>query len=197
MHKPFAPACERNAEPILQALRQYLPEHAEILEIASGTGQHAVHFCQAQAGWQWQCSDRAENIAGIASWLAELPHGRLPVPLTLDVLQGMWPTEKFDAIFSANSLHIMPWEAVLALFQQLGGLIRSGGHCLIYGPFNYAGEYTSPSNAAFDLWLKQQAPHQKIRDFEAVDALAQSAGLKLLADHAMPANNRLLCWQKD
>lgn len=194
-NKPFAPACERNAEPIYSALQKHLPADASILEIGSGTGQHAAYFAARQPHWQWQCSDQAEQLRGIAAWLDELPAGQLPPPLELDVLNGVWPQSQYDAVFSANTLHIMPWEASLALFRQLPQLLNPQGKLLIYGPFNYAGQFTSASNAQFNDWLKQHAPHQGIRDFEAVDQLARQAGLQLIADQAMPANNRLLCWQ--
>lgn len=194
--KPFAPACERNAPHIYEILQKHLSDDASILEIGSGTGQHAVYFAQQGRNWHWQCSDRAEYLPGIRDWLNEIPGKPLPEPLELDVFSPRWPQQSFDAVFSANTLHIMPWEGCVALFSRLADRIKAGGKLLVYGPFNYAGEYTSPSNAQFDVWLKQTAAHQGIRDFEAVDALAQKAGLKLLNDHDMPANNRLICWQK-
>lgn len=198
MTRPFAPACERNAEPILDRLRTHLPAQAHILEIGSGTGQHALHFATAMPAWRWQCSDRNENLPGIAAWLDDLPPERRLEPLALDVFSGPWPPHaRYDAIFSANTLHIMPWEASPILMREAAKCLRPGGKLLIYGPFNYNGGYSSPSNAEFDGWLKQHAPHQGIRDFEAVDALAQDAGLRLLEDHGMPANNRLLCWQRE
>ncbi len=196
MTRPFAPACERNAEPILACLRQHLPSHANILEIGSGTGQHAVHFSRAMPHWRWQCSDRAENLPGIRAWLDDLPEAQRLPPHALDVLHGPWPERQFDAIYSANTLHIMPWEASPQLFQHAAERLLPEGKLLIYGPFNYDGQFSSPSNAEFDQWLKQSAPHQGIRDFEAVHALATRAGLSLAQDHAMPANNRMLCWQR-
>ncbi|MGJ8668343.1 MAG: DUF938 domain-containing protein [Oceanococcus sp.] len=197
IEKPYAPACERNAEAIYQVLQQHLPSTAHILEVGSGTGQHAVTFAQQQSHWLWQCSDRAEQLPGIGAWLEELPAERLPAPMALDLLNDAWPSIQFDAVFSANTLHIMPWQGCLTLFQNISSILKPGGKLLIYGPFNYKGQYTSDSNAQFDEWLKQGAEHQAIRDFEAVAGLATAAGLELLQDHSMPANNRLLCWQKN
>lgn len=196
MNRPFAPACERNAEPILSRLRQHLPDTAQILEIGSGTGQHAAHFANSMPGWRWQCSDRPENLEGIRAWLEDVPEGQRLAPLSLDVFHGPWPTHQYDAVYSANTLHIMPWEASALLFARVAPRLQPRGKLLIYGPFNYNGAFSSPSNAEFDQWLKQNVPHQGIRDFEAVNALAEDAGLELIEDHPMPANNRLICWQR-
>ncbi len=194
--KPYAPACDRNAEPIYQILQQELSVESHILEIGSGTGQHAVAFCAQQARWRWQCSDRPEQIPGIKAWLEALAPQQAPEPLALDVLQGPWPTQTFDAVFTANTLHIMPWQATQMLFEKLPALLPEHGKLLVYGPFNYNGQFTSESNAQFELWLKQGGAHQGIRDFEAVAKLADQAGLELRQDYAMPANNRLLCWRR-
>ena len=193
--KPFAPACERNQDPILEVLRQYFPDRRRVLEIGSGTGQHAVHFAAAFPHATWQTSDVAENLPGIRMWLDEAALPNLPAPLTLDVT-GKWPDGSFDAVFSANSLHIMPWSAVERFFEGVGRVLEPGGILAVYGPFNYNGAYTSDSNRAFDGWLKQRSPLSGIRDFEAVDRLAQGVGCKLVQDHTMPANNRLLVWRR-
>ena len=193
--KPFAPACERNQGPILEVLRQYFPDRRRILEIGSGTGQHAVHFAPAFPNAIWQTSDVDENLPGIRLWLKEAALPNLPAPITLDVTSA-WPAEKFDAIFSANSLHIMPWSAVGEFFAGVGEVLESEGVLAIYGPFNYNGTYTSDSNREFDGWLKQRSALSAIRDFEAVDALARQIGCKLVKDHTMPANNRLLVWRR-
>lgn len=193
--KPFAPACERNQGPILEVLRQYFPDRQRILEIGSGTGQHAVHFAPAFPNAIWQTSDVDENLPGIRLWLKEAALPNLPAPITLDVTSA-WPAEKFDAIFSANSLHIMPWSAVGEFFAGVGEVLESEGVLAIYGPFNYNGTYTSDSNREFDGWLKQRSALSAIRDFEAVDALARQIGCKLVKDHTMPANNRLLVWRR-
>jgi|HubBroStandDraft_4_1064222.scaffolds.fasta_scaffold47860_2 cyclopropane fatty-acyl-phospholipid synthase-like methyltransferase len=194
--KPHAPACDRNREPILAVLRRHFTDRRRVLEIGSGTGQHAVHFAAALPGLSWQTSDIEENLPGIRLWLEEVRLANLPAPLSLDV-NGAWPQRGYDAVFSANTLHIMSWSDVRALFEHLQPVLESDACVAIYGPFNYAGRFTSPSNADFDAWLKQRSPLMGIRDFEAVDALAQSIGLRLIEDCAMPANNRTLVWRRE
>jgi cyclopropane fatty-acyl-phospholipid synthase-like methyltransferase len=193
--KPIAPACERNQGPILEVLRQYFPDRRRVLEVGSGTGQHAVFFAPAFPNAVWQTSDVAENLPGIRMWLYEAALPNLPPPLTLDVT-GAWPNAHFDAVFSANSLHIMPWEAVELFFAGVGSVLEAGGILAVYGPFNYRGSYTSDSNRDFDGWLKQRSALSGIRDFEAVDRLANGIGCQLVKDHTMPANNRLLVWRR-
>jgi len=193
--KPIAPACERNQGPILEALREYFADRRRVLEIGSGTGQHAVHFAPAFPDAVWQTSDVEENLPGIRMWLDEAALPNLPAPITLDVT-GQWPQARFDAIFSANSLHIMPWFAVEQFFAGVGRVLEPGGVLAVYGPFNYNGAFTTDSNREFDGWLKQRSALSGIRDFEAVDRLAQATGCKLLEDRTMPANNRLLVWRR-
>ena len=194
--KPFAPACERNREPILAVLRRHFADRERVLEIGSGTGQHAVYFAPALPQLVWQASDRAENLPGIRLWLEQQPAPNLPPPLQLDVSQEPWPARRYDAVFSANTLHIMGWAEVEQLFGRLPQVLEEEAKLAIYGPFNYGGRYTSDSNAAFDASLKAAAPHRGIRDFEAVDALARGIGFELLEDCVMPANNRCLVWQR-
>ena len=192
---PFSGACERNRQPILEVLRQHFADRHRVLEIGSGTGQHAVFFAADLPQLIWQTADRGENLAGIRAWLKEAQLPNLPVPLELDV-NGGWPQACYDAVFSANTLHIMSWREVEHMFARLPEVMTAGAKLAIYGPFNYGGRYTSDSNAAFDQSLKQAAPHMGIRDFEVVDALAQAIGLCLLEDRVMPANNRCLVWQR-
>ena len=195
--KPHSPACERNREPILAVLREHFATRRQVLEIGSGTGQHAVFFAAAMPWLQWQASDRAEYLPGIRAWLDDARLPNTPAPLELDVL-APWPALAVDAVFSANTLHIMGWDGVQALFEGVGKLLADSGDTLIvYGPFNYGGAYTSDSNRQFDGWRKARDPRSGIRDFEAVDALAEAAGLRLLADIDMPANNRCLVWRAD
>jgi cyclopropane fatty-acyl-phospholipid synthase-like methyltransferase len=191
--KPFSQACENNKQPILDHLKPLLQECQHVLEIGSGTGQHAVYFAANMPQIVWQCSDRSENIPGIKSWLADTS---LAPPLTLDVRDSNWPTQQYDAIFSANTLHIMSWAEVELFFAKVNTHLKPTALLCIYGPFKYHGEFTSPSNADFELWLKGNDPLSGIRDFEAVNLLAQQAGLNLFADHRMPANNQLLVWQR-
>jgi len=196
--RPYAPSCDRNRDPILQVLQRQFADCRRVLEIGSGTGQHAVHFAAALPQLTWQCSERAEHLPGIAQWLesADLPN--TPPPLALDVREGPWPHTGYDAVFTSNTLHIMGWEAVQAFFAGVGHLLatNAGGMLVVYGPFNYGGAFTSDSNRDFDAWLKARDPASGIRDAEAVDALAQAQGLALQEDVAMPANNRCLVWRR-
>jgi cyclopropane fatty-acyl-phospholipid synthase-like methyltransferase len=193
--KPHAPACDRNRDPILAVLRDYFGDRQRVLEIGSGTGQHAVYFAQALPHLTWQASDVAENLPGIRMWIDEAALPNTPPPLLFDI-NAAWPAARFDAVFSANTLHIMSFSEVEQLFAGLPAVMTSDAVLVIYGPFNYGGRYTSESNRAFDQWLHAEGAHMGIRDFEAVDALAQSVGLQLLEDRAMPANNRTLIWRR-
>ncbi|MET0288750.1 MAG: DUF938 domain-containing protein [Pseudoxanthomonas sp.] len=194
--KPFAASCERNRVPILDVLQPLLRHARSVLEIGSGTGQHAVHFATAMPWLRWQTSERAPLLSGIAQWLDEAALPNTPAPLALDVSEGHWPAAPFEAVFSANTLHIMGWPQVVALFDGVARVLSDDGVLAVYGPFNEGGAYTSASNAEFDAWLKARDAASAIRDVEQVDALARTAGLALEADHAMPANNRLLVWRR-
>ncbi len=190
---PDSPSVARNRDPILEVLRTHFSAVSRVLEIGSGTGQHAIHFAASLAHLEWQCSDRADALSGISAWLRQAQLPNTPAPIELDV-GGDWPETRHDAVFSANTLHIMSWREVETFFRRLPAVLAAGGRLVIYGPFNYHGRFTSSSNAEFDQWLKARATHQGIRDFEAVCALAQEAGLTLLEDRAMPAHNRCLVW---
>lgn len=194
--KPHAPACDRNREPILEVLKGYFLDRKQVLEVGSGTGQHAVFFAAAMPWLSWQTTDLAENLPGIRMWLDEADLPNLPQPIEFSA-DGPWPKERYDAVFTANTLHIMGWPEVRKLFAGLDGVLAKRDAVLaVYGPFNYGGKFTSDSNAQFEVWLKKRSVASGIRDFEAVNALAESIGLKLLADHAMPANNRMLVWRR-
>ncbi len=195
MDKPHSPACERNRGPILDVLREYFADRRHVLEIGSGTGQHAVHFAAALPHLTWQGSDRAENLPGIRAWLDEAALPNTPEPLELEV-GGRWPCGPFDAIFSANTLHIMAWPEVRQFFAQLPAVTSDDAILAIYGPFNYDGRYSSDSNAAFDQWLKDRGAQMAIRDAGDIDALAMTAGFSLIDDRAMPANNRCRVWRR-
>ena len=194
--KPFAPACERNRDPILAVLRQAFADRQHVLEIGSGTGQHAVHFAAAMPWLTWQCSDVVDNLPGIRAWLDGSGLANTSSPLVLDVQSGPWPTQRFDAAFSANTLHIMGWPAVEDFFRGLDASLAVDATLVVYGPFNDDGAYTSDSNRDFDGWLKARDPRSGIRDADAVDSLARAVGLRLLDDVAMPANNRCLVWRR-
>jgi SAM-dependent methyltransferase len=193
--KPFSEACERNKAPILEVLRELYEPVRRVLEVGSGTGQHAVHFAAALPQLVWQCSDVAANLPGIRLWLDDAALPNLPPPIELDINQP-WPEGRYDAVFTANTLHIMGWVEVEKLFAGLGRLLPPRGLFTAYGPFNIGGRYTSDSNARFDAALRSVDPRRGIRDLEAVDALAGRAGLTRLADRPLPANNRCVTWRR-
>jgi cyclopropane fatty-acyl-phospholipid synthase-like methyltransferase len=193
--KPFAPSCERNQGPILEVVQRHLGGTRRVLEVGSGTGQHAVHFAAAMPWLAWQCSDRADNLPGIAQWLDEAALPNTLPAIELDVDRA-WPRSTFDAVFTANSLHIMGWRQVEAFFAGVAKVLEQDGLLIVYGPFNYGGEFTSDSNRAFEQWLKDRDPASGIRDIEAVDALARGIGLVMVEDNAMPANNRGIVWRR-
>jgi cyclopropane fatty-acyl-phospholipid synthase-like methyltransferase len=195
MEKPYSDACERNRGPILEVLRAHFADRRHVLEIGSGTGQHAAYFAAALPQLTWQCSDLAPGLAGIRLWIEEAGLPNLPPPIALDVT-GSWPDASFDAVFTANTLHIMGWPQVRALFEALPPVLTADALLAVYGPFNHDGRFTSESNAAFDVWLKQRSPESGIRDFGAVDELARSIGFTLVEDRPMPANNRTLVWRR-
>ena len=195
MTKPHSSACDRNRDPILAVLREHFADARRVLEIGSGTGQHAAYFASHLPQLIWQASDREENLPGIRAWLDEAGLSNTPTPLPLDV-SGPWNEDRFDAVFSANTLHIMAWSEVEQLFARLPQVTEIGATLIIYGPFNEGGRYSSESNAAFDESLQARGSHMGIRDAEAVDALATHAGFILVDDVAMPANNRCRVWHR-
>lgn len=195
-HKPYAESCDQNREPIINVLRTLFADRRAVLEIGSGTGQHAVYFAPELPHLVWYASDRAENLEGIRLWLDEARLSNVRGPLLLDVAQTEWPALDIDAVFSANTTHIMHWPEVEALFAGVGRALPPRGLFALYGPFNYQGRYTSASNARFDNWLRARDPLSGVRNFEDLDRLATEAGLRLREDFAMPANNRTLCWEK-
>lgn len=194
--REFSPASERNRGPILEALLPLLANCRQVLEIGSGTGQHAVHFAAALPQLQWQTSDLPQNHGSILAWLEQARLPNLLPPLKLDVAADPWPAGLFDAVYTANTCHIMSWPEVQSMFEGAGRVLAPGGVLCIYGPFNRGGRYTSAGNEEFDAALRSRAPHMGLRDAEAVDALARRQGLLPLADIAMPANNCLLAWRR-
>jgi len=195
-HKPWSGACERNRGPILDVLRSAFADATRVLEIGSGTGQHAVFFAAALPHLEWQPTDRAEHLPGIAAWRDESALPNLLPPLALDVDDADWPLRSCDALFSANTLHIMGWTSVENFFRGACRVLQPGGVLAVYGPFRYGGRHTAPSNAQFDAALRARDPQSGIRDFEAVNALALAKGLAFADDRAMPANNRTLLWRR-
>jgi hypothetical protein len=194
--KPYSQACANNRQPILGCLQTVFTVPQTILEIGSGSGQHACYFAQHLPHLTWQPSDRSENLPGIQLWLDEVQLNNILPPIALDVVNQPWPMTALEGVFTANTLHIMAWPEVIGLFKQLQRYLLPGAYCYIYGPFNYGGQYTSASNAQFDQWLKSRDPLSAIRDFEAVVNLAQQAEMTLVNDFTMPANNRSLVFVK-
>ena len=195
--KPYSESCDQNREPILDVIQPLFADRHTILEIGSGTGQHAVYFAGKMPYLIWQTSDQPEYHPGIQAWLDEaaLPNTRSPLPL--NTRQVDWPEVTTDAVFSANTCHIMHWPDVVGLFKGVGKLLPRGGPFVLYGPFNDDGKYSAESNARFDVWLKQRDPDSGIKDFEALDKLANEAGMTLQKRYPMPANNQIICWRKD
>ena len=193
---PWSRACENNKRPILALLREYLPASRRVLEIGSGTAQHAAFFAPELPHLSWLTSDRVENHAGIRARLAREPAPNLEPPLELDVAKQPWPQVEADAVFSANTAHIMHWPEVVDLFAGVSALLPCGGLFLLYGPFRYGDRHTSDSNRAFDASLRASDPEMGIRDAQELDRVAGKRALLAVADHAMPANNRTLIWRK-
>ena len=193
--KPDAPAARRNRDAILAVLKDELEGSTSLLEIGSGTGQHAVYFGRALPGVSWQTSDRGANHAGISSWLADAALDNVAAPLDLDVLQCATVSGNYDAVFSANTAHIMGLPAVECMFRITGRVLSGGGVFCLYGPFKIKGEFTSDSNERFDQSLKEQNPEMGIRDLEDLDRLATENGLARSNRYAMPANNMMAIWR--
>lgn len=193
--KPYAEACDQNGPPILEVLKARLPARGELLEIGSGYGQHAVMFARALPDIVWQPSDRAEMHEGIQMWIDEAQLPNLRNPIALDVLQDPWPEQQFDAIFSANTAHIIPVEGVEAMFAGIARVLKPGAPFLIYGPFMYDGQHTSESNWSFDITIRSWEAHRGIRDVTWLKEVADAVGLYLDEDVEMPKNNRTLVWR--
>lgn len=193
--KPFSQACENNKGPILTELKPYLAEVTEVLEIGSGTGQHSVYFAANLPHLDWYTSDLAENHPGILAWHEEAGLANLHPPILLD-LRAPWPVASVNAIYTANTLHIVSEALVRGFFEGVKAHLADSGLLCIYGPFKYNGQFTSESNQRFDDFLKQQDLQSGIRDFEMIEVLAREAGLTLLNDISMPANNQLLIFKR-
>jgi cyclopropane fatty-acyl-phospholipid synthase-like methyltransferase len=195
MQKPFSQACENNKSHILNILKGAFSTHSNVLEVGSGTGQHGVHFAKNLTHLTWQTSDLIENHQGINLCIDDEPSDNLKRPLALDFAKP-WPVEIVDGIFTANTLHIVSEALVESFFKGVGRHLAKDGTLCIYGPFKYDGEFTSPSNGQFELWLKNIDPNRGIRDIESIISLAKKEGLLLINDFDMPANNQLLVFKK-
>ncbi len=194
--KPFSPACERNREPIANVIVPLFAGIETVLEIGSGTGQHAVYFGKLMPHLMWHTSDLAHNHRGIRQWIEEAALPNVLPPLSLDVDDAVWPVSRVDAVFTANTLHIAAWSSVQNMFAGVSRLLDIDGMFCVYGPFRYDGVHTSESNARFDASLRLHDPRSGIRDLSEVRELARRNALRLERDQSMPANNRLLLFRK-
>ena len=194
--KQFAPSCERNKDPILAILSEILNTGGVVLEVGSGSGQHAAHFARAMPHVEWQPSDVAENLPSIRAWRAEAGLPNLREPLMLDLLAGDWPVTEARAVACINTIHIVSWTAVENLFAGAGRILPPGGILYVYGPYRYAHRPLEPSNEEFDCWLQARDSQSGVRLFEDVNRLAAQQGLSLAGDRSMPANNRSIWWKK-
>jgi SAM-dependent methyltransferase len=193
---PVSEACLRNQQPIADMLERELPPHSVVLEIGSGTGQHAAFISRRLPGIKWQPSELADRIAGINAWRERAQNSNFLPPLVLDVAQDLWPVKQVDAVFSANVVHFIGWPKVRAMMAGIGRVLKHTGLAFFYGPFNYGGQFTSDGNRLLDQWLRERDPDSGIKDFEQIVLAARKEKLRLLKDISMPANNRLLVLQK-
>jgi SAM-dependent methyltransferase len=195
--KLSSPSCERNKEPILAVLREILSVPGLVLEIGSGSGQHAAHFARGLPHVEWQPTDVVDNLPGISAWRDEAGLANLREPLALDLFSKRWPIAAARAVVCINTIHIVSWQAVEKLFAGAGRLLSTGGVMYVYGPYRYASRPLEPSNEEFDRWLKARDSVSGVRLFEDVNRLAGQNGLILAGDRAMPANNRSIWWIKN
>ena len=183
MNKPYSESCDQNKQVILSIISPLFSSLSSVLEIGSGTGQHAVYFAEKMPHLTWHTSDCRSHIDGINSWVTESDLNNVKPPFELDVSKSPWPDSDVDAIFTANSIHIMHQQDVVNFIRGASGLLKQHGSLVIYGPFNYNGLYTSASNERFDQWLKQQDPQSCIKHFEEIDSLANNNGMRLVTDY--------------
>ncbi|KRW80606.1 DUF938 domain-containing protein [Marinobacter sp. P4B1] len=193
---PYSQACENNKAPILEKLSETFNAPGKVLEVGTGTGQHAVHFATAMPHLQWQPTDHPDAVDSCRARLEQAGLANILPVIELDVGAAPWPVATFTWAFSANTAHIMAWTEVEQMFRGIGERLPKGGAFCLYGPFNNQGRYTSESNRQFDQYLKARAPHMGIRDLKDLRALAESVGLTLAENHAMPANNQLLVFRR-
>ena len=196
MARPCAPASARNAAPILGVLRHELRGRSSVFEIGSGTGQHAVTFAAALPGVTWQTSDLVQSHDGIRAWIEEAGHVNVLPPVEFDVLSASVPAVVYDAVFSANTAHIMSYAAVRRMFTLAGAMLRPEGVFCLYGPFSRGGRFSTASNEAFDALLRVRNPEMGIRDLDDLEVLAGASGMVLARSYAMPANNYLIVWSR-
>lgn len=196
MKKQFSEACQRNRDPILNVLKDVFEGVERVLEVGSGTGQHAVYFARHLPHLVWQPADRPGQLDSVRAWRADAELDNVLEPVEIDLFDESWPLGEFDAVFSSNVIHIAPAAATERLFAHAAEHLSDGGIVLLYGPFRYGDRALEPSNERFDLWLKERDPESGIRLFEDVDEAAASHGFELVEDRAMPANNRCIWWTR-
>lgn len=196
MSKPYSESCDQNKDPILSIISPLFSQYSRVLEVGSGTGQHAIYFAEKMPHLTWYTSDCAPYLEGIKRWLEDAALPNVIKPIELNVTTSRWPEIEVDAIFTANTLHIMHHHDVVNFISATGKLLSSGGSLVIYGPFNYNGAYTSESNKRFDQWLIGRDPSSAIKHFEEINSLAEENGMRLISDYQMPANNRILHFSK-
>lgn len=196
MNKPYSSSCDQNKAPILAVISPLFANCTRVLEIGSGTGQHAIYFAQKMPHLKWYCSDCQSQHEGINMWLADAALDNVKPPFELNVTDSSWPELEVDAVFTANTIHIINQQDVVNLFNGVGQLLKTNGSLVIYGPFNYSGTYTSASNESFDHWLKGRDPKSGIKHFEDIERLAMENGMALVTDYEMPVNNRILYFIK-
>lgn len=196
--KQYSPSCERNQQPILSCLQQLLSSKdkaLDILEVGSGTGQHAAYFCEHQKNWRWQPSEKQGYLDSISAWQQDSGLDNFLPPIVLDV-SSSWPSQSFDVVFTANTLHIMSSQHVEVFFANAAKVLKPNGKLVAYGPFNRDGRYTSDSNEAFDAWLKARDEKSGIRNRQWLKELAEQNGLSEYSEQQLPANNEVLSWSK-
>ena len=197
MNKPMSPAAERNQEPILKVLKDFITyEDRRLLEVGSGTGQHAVYFAPHFPQLEWHPTDVSGKLKGIKQWMHEAGVRNIQPPVRLEIGKDDFPKLKFDVVFTANTFHIMPWKEGKSLIKLLGHRLREGSRAIFYGPFKYDGQFTSPSNEAFDRQLKESDPTSGIRAFEDINKAMIKNGFELIDDIDMPANNQMLVYSR-
>lgn len=193
---PIVESCLKNQRPILDVLGRFLPKNAKVLEVGSGTGQHAAYMTEHLPGIRWQPTEVRQRLTEVACWQKHCNRAEFLPPLELDVRQDIWPAGEVDAVFSANVVHFVSWPEVERMFIGAARVLKVGGQMILYGPYNYDGQFTSEGNVNLDLWLREQNPESGIKDFEQVLLLARKHHLHLRADEEMPANNRTLVFQR-
>lgn len=195
--KKYAPSADRNRENIRQVLSNVLTKNGTILEIGSGTGQHAAFFAKSFPEYRWIPSDLQENLDSINAWAAESGLDNISPAIELNLENKIWPVEPVDSLICINIIHIVSWRLVENLFRGAGEILTPGGILFVYGPFEYSDRPLEPSNVEFNQWLKDRDPESGIRQFDDINALAAENSLSLVGDKAMPANNRSIWWRKN